>query len=486
MVEFSDIKNTLQLHGVSDEKLQEVKKAYDVAEWIHQGQLRKSGEPYIIHPLHVAQIILDMEIYDPDMISAALLHDTIEDSDKITKEGIARLINPEVAELVDGVTKLKKYNYSSNIASVADANILKILEGFRKDVRIILIKLADRLHNMRTLEYMKRSQQIAKSQETMDLYVPLAITIGAYRTKSELEDLALKYLKPEIYDKIVVGMDELYLSKKEYLENIVSTVNSTLLSIDISNEIIIRNKSVSNVYDAIKIGYELENIYDLYYLKILVPSSPYERNCYTTLGMIHSMFPALPGRQKDYISNPRSSSYQSIHTTVSDKEGNFLKFKIRTFEMDKVAAFGFPAIWNLNNGLREKNQREIVEKSQIVKLLIDRDNTNISNSEFVKKVRQGGLNQHIYVYDSYGTNIELSAGATAIDYVCQEHPDMLDKMTGVLVDGKEVRLDTELKNDNRVQIITKGKINRENWENYASYTTSKQKIKKMYESEKKN
>ena len=483
MVEIDSILETLRLHNVPLKKLQEVEKAYKIAKRIHHIQKRKSGEPYIIHPLHVAQIILDMEIYDPDMISAALLHDTLEDSDEITKEDIAELINIEVAELVEGVTKLKNNNYSSNVDSVEDANVLKILEGFRKDVRIVILKLADRLHNMRTLEYMSPEKQIAKAQETKDVFVPLAIAIGAYRIKNELEDLALKYLEPENYENIVEKMNHIYLEKKGYLEEMANRIEKALQDIGISSKIIIRNKSISNVADALKNGYQLENIYDLFYLKILVQD---ERECYDALYIIHNMFPAINGRFKDYISNPRTNLYQSVHTTVSDADGNFLKIKIRTYDMDKVAAFGFPAIWDLKNETHERTQKEIVEKSQIVKMLTERDNTNISNREFMETVKQEGLGHNIYVVNHYGNVIEVPKGFTVLDYVCQEHSDLLEKMTGALVDEKRVELKTELKNGNRVQIITKGIINHEHWEDYVSKPSSKQKIKKMNEVEKKN
>ena len=483
MVEFSDIKNTLQLHGVSDEKLIEVEDAYYIAEELHKGQKRKSGEPYIIHPLHVAKNIFDMELYDPDMISAALLHDTIEDARRdFTEKDIAQIINPDVASLVEGVTRMRRMDFISDNDEF-NANTLKILEGFNKDLRIIVLKLADRLHNMRTLEYMEEEKQTKKSIETKVIYVPVTYTIGAYQIKSELEDLSLKYIEPDIFQRIVEEKAQLYEQEKPYLEETRAKIKQSLLEMGISSDIIIRSKNITTIYDKLNKGYKLENIYDLFYLKILVPGVD---ECYLALGNIHRMFPAINGRFKDYISNHRINFYQSLHTTVSDNRGELLKVKIRTHDMDKVAAFGIPALWSLGIQTREETQREIVENLPLVKTLIELEKDHKSNLEVVETMTTEILTEHIDVFTHSGEIIELPAGSTALDFACQFAPDLLDKMTGILVNGKEVPLNRALKNNDRLQILTHGKINHDNWEEYVSNDTSKQKIKKINEIQKKS
>ena len=424
MITVEKILIELQSHGVSEKKLKEVQKAYILAADIHNGQYRQSGEPYIIHPLNVAKNLLDMEIYDSDTISAALLHDTLEDAKiDFKKEDIARKINPTVAELVDGVTKMRRMQFSTK-EEQSLANIRKITNGLSKDVRIILIKLADRLHNMRTLQYKSPEKQRENAIETKELFVPLALSIGAYQIKSELEDLSLILLM------------------------IKTKISDILKYNNIPNEILFRTKNICTTYQKILQGYKLENIYDLFYLKVLVNELD---DCYRTLGLIHQEYPHINGRFKDYISNPRTNLYRSLHTTVAvdDKP---TKIKIRTHDMDKVTAYGVSALWNIKNGMnQEETQDFIKERIPFVKSLMQIDETSKDDYEFIKKAKTNLLTEHVYVYDG-GEIVELPAGSTALDFVYHTRPNLVDKLTNIIVNGKIVSDDYILQNTDSLEI----------------------------------
>lgn len=458
MIVIEDILNVLRNKGISEEKIKEVRRAYDLAAEIHKNQFRQSGEPYIIHPLSVAKNILDMEVYDPDTISAALLHDTIEDSkDDFSKEDIARIINYDVAELVDGVTKISRMNFTTK-QEQNFANTRKIINGLTKDVRIILIKLADRLHNMRTLDFKKPEKQKDNSEETLHLYVPLALAIGAYRIKTELEDLSFKYLAPDEYLKITEKKNKLARSEIPYLKEMALKLERILSTKDIPNDIIIRTKNAYTTYKKIIQGYKLENIYDLFYLKILVTEV---EECYQTLAIVHKNNPPINGRFKDYIYNPRTNLYQSLHTTVSDKNNKLIKVKIRTEDMDKVSAFGIAARWNTGEQTIEESKQEIHNKLQFAKKLIEIDESFEDNHDFIKEIKNELLTEHVYVYNHSGEIIELPYGSTGFDFVCHVNPEALDTMRGIVVNGKECPIDYVLNNNDRVQIMTKGTIGNE-------------------------
>ena len=479
MITIDDILEELKKHQLSEDKEMEIRRAYYLAEDIHKNQYRQSGEPYIIHPLHVAFNLLKMEVYDPDTISAALLHDTIEDAEiEFTKEDVAHLINPTVAELVDGVTKMRRMNFSTTNEQVL-ANTRKIINGLTKDVRIIMIKLADRLHNMSTLEFKKPQKQKENAIETMELFVPLSLSIGAYRVKNELEDLSLQYIEPEAYQRIKEKKDSLQVEREKYLKEIASKTQKTLLERGISNDMIYRSQTICTIYKKLQKGYKMENIYDLFYLKILVEEI---EECYQTLCFVHQNYPPINGRFKDYIYHPRTNFYQSLHTTVSDANGNLAKIKMRTFDMDKVAAFGIPAYWNIKRGkTKEETQEMIREKCQFAKKLMEIDESFQDNEEFVHQIKGELLTEHVYAYDQSGEIFELPAGSTALDFVCQVYPDLLDKMTGVLINGMEMPLNYVLTHNDQVQILTDGKINHENWESFVSTPTAKQKVKSLLE-----
>lgn len=454
MITIEDILNELIKQKIPYYKLQEVIKAYDLAAEIHKGQFRQSGEAYIVHPLTVAMNLLDMEVYDPDTISAALLHDTIEDAkgefSKFSKEDIVNLINPTIAELVDGVTKISRMEFSTKEEQNL-ANTRKIINGLTKDVRIILIKLADRLHNMRTLDFKSPKKQIENSEETLHLFVPLALSIGAYKIKSELEDLSFKYLSPNNFNKITEDKHILEQHEAPYLLEMAAKTQAILNTKNIPNDIILRTKNAYTTYKRLIQGYKLENIYDLFYIKILVNEV---EDCYQTLGIVHKNNPPINGRFKDYIYNPRTNLYQSLHTTVSDKNKS-IKVKIRTHNMDKIAAYGIAARWNIPDSQTiQESQQEIREKLQFAKKLIEIDESFEDNHEFVRQIKNELLTEHVYVYNNSGEVIELPSGATAFDFICHVCPDKLDKATGIIINGIEKTLDYRLKNTDRIQVLT--------------------------------
>ncbi len=482
MKEFETIISILK--EKNPQAIEDVTKAYKIAEEAHRGIFRESGEPYISHPLHVALNLLKMEVYDKDTICASLLHDVVEDTN-ITLKDIEESINPIVAELVDGVTKMRRMNFSTKEEQNL-ANTRKIITGLTKDVRIILIKLADRLHNMQTLEFKRPEKQRENAIETMELFVPLALSIGAYSIKSELEDLSLKYIEPDAYKRIVEKRSQLNENERAYLEEIKFKLAEILKCKNIPNEIILRMKNVTTIYRKILKGYEMENMYDLFYLKILVEEV---EDCYRTLYYVHRNIPPINGRFKDYIFNPRTNLYRSLHTTVADQSGRLLKTKIRTFDMDKVSAYGISAYWNLpkDKGVseiplympHEQTQKLIRERIQFARRLQEIDESFTENRDFIKEIKGELLTEHVYVYANGGEIIELPYGSTALDFVCQVSPDTLDKLTGIIVNGKERSFNYVLRNNDRVEVKTDGLIDRENWENSVNTLVGKQKIHRL-------
>lgn len=450
MITIEDILEELKKHNATEQDLENVKKSFHLASDIHKNQFRQSGEPYIIHPLNVAKNALNMEIYDADTICACLLHDTIEDGEDFSKEDIARIINPTVSELVDGVTKMRRMNFSTKEEQVL-ANTRKITNGLSKDVRIILIKLADRLHNMETLDFKKAEKQRENAVETMEIFVPLALSIGAYKIKSDLEDLALKYIEPDAYKQISYQKQKLQEQKKEHLEEIKYKINEILKAKEIPSQILLRTKNICTTYKKILEGYELENIYDLFYLKILVEEVD---DCYRTLGLVHGEYPHINGRLKDYISNPKTNLYQSLHTTVSAKSIP-TKVKIRTYDMDKVTAYGVSALWNIKNGMTKEETQEYIKKHiPFIKVLMEIDENSKNNYDFISQANKRLFTEHIYVYDKDRT-IELPYGSTAFDFICTIYPELIDKPVDIIVNEKVVGQDYDLNNTDRVEVIRK-------------------------------
>ena len=447
--------------------------AYEYAKELHKGQMRQSGEPYISHPLNVAYILADMHA-DRDTICAGLLHDTLEDTD-ISKEDIAHDFNQNIANLVDGVTKLSKMNFSSK-QDQNYANTRKIITGITEDVRIIIIKLADRLHNMRTLGFKSEFKQKENALETMEIFVPLAYYLGAYRVKSELEDLSLQYLKPDMYKKIEERKLKIEKSSENCLREMLYKIEMLLNNQHIPNEIKIRTKNIYGIYKRLSEGHKLSDIHDLLALKIMVDKVA---NCYYTLGMIHKEYHPINDKFKDYICNPKTNMYQSLHTTVFGPDNRLVQTQIRTFDMDRVASFGLTAYWDeQKGGARDAMQNDLKQKFQFFKSLTEINSMFGDNQQFVNQVKTELFADRVYVYTTKGEIIELPKGSTPIDFAYKIHTDIGNTMIGVFVNDEYVPIDYVLKNKDRVRIVTDDLSYgpREDWIEKAHTSLAKRKI----------
>ena len=457
----------------SKEELDKIRKAYDMANELHKGQKRQSGEPYISHPLNVAYILAEMHA-DSDTLCAALLHDTLEDTDT-TKEDIAASFNKDVANLVDGVTKISKMNFSSK-KDQNMANTRKIITSITDDVRIIIIKLADRLHNMRTLQFKSEFKQKENSLETMEIFVPLAYYIGAYRIKSELEDISLQYLKPEMYKNIEEKKIRIEEDSEKCLKGMLLTISGMLEDKNIPYEIKVRTKNIYGMYKRISEGHKLVDIHDLLSLKVMVDDVA---NCYQTLGLIHSKYHPINDKFKDYICNPKTNMYRSLHTTVFGEEEKLVQTQIRTFEMDKVASFGLTAYWDINKGdARNIMQEELKDKYQFFKSLVEIDRMFGDNQEFIVQVKSELLSDKIYVYNTNGQIIELPIGSTPIDFAYKLDENIGNTMIGAIVNDEHVPIDRQLETKDRIKIITDDLSYgpREEWIDKAQTSYAKSKI----------
>ena len=467
-----------KLEEYNPEAIPMVKKAYSYAYYLHDGQLRQSGEPYIIHPLNVAYTLAELHA-DQDTICAGLLHDTLEDTET-TKEEISNQFNPEVAKLVDGVTKISKLNFSSKQDQV-NANTRKIITSIMDDVRIVIIKLADRLHNMRTLQYKDSFKQKENSIETLDIFAPLANYIGAYRIKSELEDISLSYLKPEKYKKIQENLKIVEDDSRPCLTEMLNTIKDILSDNNIPNEIKIRTKNIYGIYQKLDDGLRMNDIHDLMTLKIMVDTIS---NCYQTLGIIHSKYNPLCSKFKDYIYNPKSNMYRSIHTTVFADE-RLVQAQIRTFDMDKIASFGLTTYWDINKGqARDEMQKDLNDEFQFYKSLKQIDKMFVDNEDFVERVKEELLkSKKIYVYTPKGDRMELPAGSTPIDLAYKIHTQLGNTMVAAIVNDEYVPVEYVLQNKDIVKIITDPKSfgPRKDWLDKSHTTKAKRKIMEFNE-----
>ena len=465
-----------KLNEYNPNEIEIVKKAYEYAANLHSGQTRQSGEPYICHPLNVAYILAEMHA-DRDTIFAGLLHDTLEDTNT-TKEDISHDFNQNIANLVDGVTKLSKMNFSSK-QDQNYANTRKIITGITEDVRIIIIKLADRLHNMRTLQFKSEFKQKENSIETMEIFVPLAYYIGAYRIKSELEDLSLKYLKPDMYRQIEERKIKLEQTSSYCLTEMLSKIEHLLKDNNIPNEIKVRTKNIYGIYKRLSEGHKLSDIHDLLALKIMVDNV---ENCYRTLGMIHSEYHPINDKFKDYICNPKTNMYRSLHTTVFGPDDKLVQTQIRTFDMDRVASFGLTAYWDEQKGkARDVMQEDLKQKFQFFKSLTEINSMFGDNQQFVKQVKSELFADKVYVYTTKGDIIELPRGSTPIDFAYKIHTDIGNTMVGVFVNDEYVPIDYILQNKDRVRIVIDDLSYgpREDWINKAQTSLAKRKIKEF-------
>ena len=473
-ITLKDLLNKLKEYN--PEEVDIVKKAYYYASNLHSGQTRQSGEPYISHPLNVAYILTEMHA-DRDTICAGLLHDTLEDTN-ITKEDISHDFNQSIANLVDGVTKLSKMNFSSK-QDQNYANTRKIITGITEDVRIIIIKLADRLHNMRTLQFKSEFKQKENSLETMEIFVPLAYYIGAYRIKSELEDLSLRYLKPDMYKRIEERKEKLEELSDECLNEMLYKIEKLLKDKNIPSEIKVRTKNIYGIYKRLSEGQKLSDIHDLLALKIMVDEV---ENCYKTLGMIHNEYHPINDKFKDYICNPKTNMYRSLHTTVFGPDDRLVQIQIRTFDMDKVASFGLTAYWDEQKGkARDVMQDDLKQKFQFFKSLTEINSMFGDNQQFVNQVKCELFADRVYVYTTKGDIIELPKGSTPIDFAYKIHTDIGNTMVGVFVNDEYVPVDYVLQNKDRVRIVTDDLSfgPREDWIDKAQTSLAKKKIREF-------
>ncbi len=473
-IELQDLLDKLKEYNPNEIEI--VKRAYEYAAILHSGQTRQSGEPYISHPLNVAYILAEMHA-DRDTVCAGLLHDTLEDTN-ITKEDISHDFNQNIANLVDGVTKLSKMNFSSK-QDQNYANTRKIITGITEDVRIIIIKLADRLHNMRTLQFKSEFKQKENSIETMEIFVPLAYYIGAYRIKSELEDLSLKYLKPDMYKQIEERKIRLEQTSSYCLTEMLSKIERLLRDNNIPNEIKVRTKNIYGIYKRLSEGHRLSDIHDLLALKIMVDSV---ENCYRTLGMIHSEYHPINDKFKDYICNPKTNMYRSLHTTVFGPDDKLVQTQIRTFDMDRVASFGLTAYWDEQKGkARDVMQEDLRQKFQFFKSLTEINSMFGDNQQFVNQVKSELFADKVYVYTTKGDIIELPRGSTPIDFAYKIHTDIGNTMVGAFVNDEYAPIDYVLQNKDRVRIVTDDLSYgpREDWIDKAHTSLAKRKIREF-------
>ena len=459
----------------TDSKL--ILKAYNFAKKSHGEQLRKSGEPYIIHPLQVAYILAELGL-DDNTICAALLHDVVEDTE-ITHQNLINEFNLEVAEMVDGVTKLSKLNYES-VEEEQVENYRKMFLAMGKDIRVIMIKLADRLHNMRTLKYLTRDRQIANAKETMELYAPLANRLGIYSLKWELEDLAFKYLYPEEYREIVEGIDKKREERLEFIDKIQDQIIEELKKQKIEAEISGRAKHLYSIYRKMKRdNYTIDQIYDLFALRIIVNSV---KDCYSALGVVHELYNPMPGRFKDYIAVPKPNMYQSLHTTLIGERGTPFEVQIRTWDMHRIAEYGIAAHWAYKEasflGGKKANVQVAEDKLAWLRETLEWQKDMQDPQEFLNTLKTELFEDEVYVFTPKGDIKVLPRSSTPIDYAYSIHAEIGHHMTGCKINSKMMPIITKLHNGDIVEVITsdKAKGPSRDWLKFIKSSTAKNKI----------
>ena len=455
--------------------------AYDYAVSHHGDQKRKSGEPYIIHPMQVAYILSKLGL-DDSTICAALMHDLAEDTD-VTIEDISKKFSPEIADMVNGVTKLGKINYISAEEEQVE-NYRKMFLAMGKDIRVILIKLSDRLHNMRTLKFLTRDRQIANAKETMELYAPLANRLGVYSLKWELEDLAFKYLYPEDYRELVAGIDKKREERLKFIDAIDDEIKLNMKKERIEGEITGRAKHLYSIYRKMQRDNKtLDQIYDLFALRILVNSV---KDCYAALGVVHELYTPMPGRFKDYISVPKPNMYQSLHTTLIGPNGTPFEVQIRTYNMHRVAEFGIAAHWAYKESsfLRGKKENIVVTEDKLswLRESLEWQKDMQDPQEFLKTLKTELFEDEVYVFTPKGEIKTLPKGSTPIDFAYMIHAEIGNKMTGCKINSKMMPIITKLKNGDIVDIITNdnSKGPSRDWLKFVQSSSAKNKIQQWF------
>ncbi|HKM03153.1 MAG TPA: bifunctional (p)ppGpp synthetase/guanosine-3',5'-bis(diphosphate) 3'-pyrophosphohydrolase [Lachnospiraceae bacterium] len=484
---YQDLIKRVQKYHPSDD-ISLIEKAYKIAYEAHKDQVRKSGEPYIIHPLCVGIILSEIEL-DKETIIAGLLHDVVEDT-IMTVDDIKREFGPDVALLVDGVTKLGQLQYSGDKTGdkleMQAENLRKMFLAMAKDIRVILIKLADRLHNMRTLKHMLPEKQQEIARETLDIYAPIAQRLGISKIKVELDDLSLKYLEPEIYYDLVDKIAVRKAVRETYIQNIVNEVNEHIQNAGIQALVDGRVKHFFSIYKKMKNQDKtIDQIYDLFAVRIIVGSV---RDCYAALGIIHEMYKPIPGRFKDYIAMPKSNMYQSLHTTLIGTTGQPFEIQIRTYEMHKAAEYGIAAHWKYKeaaNGRKVEEQEE--EKLVWLRQILEWQKDLSDNKEFMNLLKSDLdlFSDNVYCFTPTGDVRNLPTGSTPIDFAYCIHSAVGNKMIGARVNGKLVTIDYEIKNGDRIDILTSqnSKGPSRDWLNVVKSTQAKNKINQWFKNE---
>ena len=477
------INNVLKYHPSTDISM--IEKAYKVASEAHEGQKRKSGEPYIIHPLCVAIILADLEL-DKETIVAGLLHDAVEDT-WMTYEEVEKEFGSEVALLVDGVTKLGQLSYSADKVEVQAENLRKMFLAMAKDIRVILIKLADRLHNMRTLQYMRPEKQQEKARETMDIYAPIAMRLGISKIKVELDDLSLKYLKPDVYYDLVHKVALRKSEREQFVGAIVKEVKKHMDDANIKAQVDGRVKHFFSIYKKmVNQDKTIDQIYDLFAVRILVDTV---KDCYAALGVIHEMYKPIPGRFKDYIAMPKPNMYQSLHTTLIGPNGQPFEIQIRTYEMHRTAEYGIAAHWKYKESSDGKAPvgKSEEEKLNWLRQILEWQRDMSDNKEFMSLLKNDLdlFADSVYCFTPQGDVKTLPSGSTPVDFAYSVHSAVGNKMVGARVNGKLVPIEYEIKNGDRIEIITSQNSQgpSRDWLKLVKSTQAKNKINQWFKKE---
>ena len=462
-----------------------IQKAYETAREAHKDQKRKSGEPYIIHPLCVAIILADLEL-DKETIVAGLLHDAVEDT-WMTCEEITKEFGPEVALLVDGVTKIGQLSYSTDKVEMQAESLRKMFLAMAKDIRVILIKLADRLHNMRTLQYMTPAKQKEKARETMDIYAPIAQRLGISKIKVELDDLSLKYLKPDVYYDLVEKVALRKSVREEFVGKIVKTVKQHMVEAGIKAQVDGRVKHFFSIYKKmVNQNKTIDQIYDLFAVRILVDTV---KDCYAALGVIHEMYKPIPGRFKDYIAMPKPNMYQSLHTTLIGPNGQPFEIQIRTFEMHKTAEYGIAAHWKYKEASDGKTSSGNSEEEKLnwLRQILEWQRDMSDNKEFMSLLKNDLdlFADSVYCFTPQGDVKTLPNGSTPIDFAYSVHSAVGNKMVGARVNGKLVPIEYRIQNGDRIEIITSQNSQgpSRDWLKVVKSTQAKNKINQWFKKE---
>ena len=480
---YDELLDTIRRYHPSKD-LSDIERAYKIAYDSHVGQFRKSGEPYIIHPICVAIILAQLEL-DKETIVAGLLHDVVEDTD-VTLDDLVKEFGEEVALLVDGVTKLTRLKYKQDKIDIQAENLRKMFLAMAKDIRVILIKLADRLHNMRTLQYQSPAKQIEKSRETMDIYSPLANRLGISKIKIELDDLSMRYLLPDVYKSLRQEVHTLRPGKEAFMEQVKKEIAMHMKNNNIDAVVTGRVKHYFSIYrKMVTQNKTLDQIYDIFAARIIVKT---EKDCYAALGVIHDMYKPIPGRFKDYIAMPKPNMYQSLHTTLMSSEGQPFEVQIRTEEMHKTAEYGIAAHWKYKEGNTSVPAKDSLEtKLSWLRQILEWQKEMSDNKEFVDSVKSdlSLLSDTVYCFTPSGDVKNLAVGSTPIDFAYSIHSAVGNTMVGARINGRIVPIDYKIKNGDRVEIITSqnSKGPSSGWLNIVRTAQARNKIKQWFKKE---